>query len=84
MMMIEPGSPSFLYRCDVCLITAQGDSLDYPPPGFATMAVRCHGGMGMAVHVCCHCLPAAADNIADGRLPTGEVLIAKAPPRSEP
>ncbi len=76
-MMVEPGPTTYVYRCDVCLTSGTSDSLDYPPPGFATMAIRCCAGVGLAVHVCCQCLPAAAENIAEGRMPTGEVLVGK-------
>lgn len=75
--MIQQGPVKWIFICDACLSSGTSDSIDYPPPGFVTMGVRCCKGVGVAVHVCCECLPAAAERIAEGRMPNGDVLVGK-------
>lgn len=73
--MLEVEPPGYRYRCDVCGMTARGDSSDHPPPKFATVVVRPGTGLGVIAHLCVGpCLAIGADNLSEGRLANGEVV----------
>lgn len=66
--MIEPGAPSYTYRCDVCGRVGRGESADVPPPGFAALVAAPLVGPLTAAHVCVErCLTTLANRVSHGR-----------------